>query len=41
VLIHKINDDPAFDLIVFAGFADSFWHWISQASAEYGVETCQ
>lgn len=38
VLMHKIDDSPTFDLIVFAGFADSFWHWIAQASAEYGVE---
>ncbi len=38
VLMHKIDDSPTFDLVVFAGFADSFWHWIVQASAEYGVD---
>ena len=38
VLMHKVDDAPTFDLVVFAGFADSFWHWIRQASAEYNVE---
>ncbi len=38
VLIHKIDDSPTFDLVVFAGFADSFWRWIVQASAEFGVD---
>jgi len=38
VMLHKLDDGPTFDLVVFAGFADSFWHWIVQASAEYGVD---
>lgn len=38
VLMHKVDDSPTFDLVVFAGFADSFWHWISEASAEFGAE---
>jgi len=38
VMMHKLDDSPTFDLIVFAGFADSFWHWIVQASAEFGVD---
>ncbi len=41
VLMHKIDDSPTFDLIVFAGFTDSFWHWITQASAEYGVDVSE
>ncbi len=38
VLIHKVDDAPIFDLVIFAGFADSFWHWITQASAEIGFD---
>ncbi len=38
VLMHKVDDAPTFDLVVFSGFADSFWHWITQASAEFDVE---
>ncbi len=41
VLMHKIDEIPSFDLVVFAGFADSFWHWISEASAEYDLEVYQ
>jgi methylglutamate dehydrogenase subunit D len=38
VLMHKVDDNPTFDLVVFSGFADSFWHWITHASAEFGFE---
>jgi len=38
VMMHKLDDDPTFDLVIFAGFADSFWHWIVQASAEFDVD---
>jgi len=38
VLMHKVDDAPTFDLVVFSGFADSFWHWITHASAEFGFE---
>lgn len=38
VLLHKVDEGPTFDLAVFAGFADNFWHWIAEASAEFGVE---
>jgi len=35
VLVHKVDEDPTFDLIVFAGFADGFWHWITHAADEF------
>ncbi len=38
VLMHKVDDAPTFNLVVFSGFADSFWHWITHASAEFGFE---
>lgn len=38
VLMHKVDESPTFDLFVFAGFADSFWHWLTEASAEFGVD---
>ena len=36
VLIHQANDEPAYDIAVYAGFADSFWHWLTEAAAEFG-----
>ncbi len=37
--LHKVDDQPTFDLIVYAGFAESFWHWLVDASEEYTVDT--
>ncbi len=39
VTLHKIDEQPSFDLIVYAGFAESFWHWLVDASEEYTVDT--
>jgi sarcosine oxidase subunit gamma len=36
VLILQVDDRPTYDLFVFAGFAEAFWHWLTEAAAEYG-----
>jgi methylglutamate dehydrogenase subunit D len=35
VLIHQISDEPAYDLYVYAGFARSFWHWLTETAAQF------
>jgi heterotetrameric sarcosine oxidase gamma subunit len=39
VTLHKLDEQPTFDLIVYAGYAESFWHWLVDASEEYTVDT--
>lgn len=36
VLLHQVDATPAYDLIVFAGFARHFWEWLTEAAAEFG-----
>jgi len=36
VTIHKVSDEPAYDLYVFAGFARSFWHWLKTTAKQFG-----
>lgn len=35
VLIHQVDDAPSYDLYVYCGFADSFWHWLNHSAAEF------
>ncbi len=35
VLIHQVSDAPAYDLYVYAGFARSFWHWLTETAAQF------
>ncbi len=35
VLIHQVSDEPAYDLYVYAGFARSFWHWLTETAAQF------
>lgn len=37
VMIHQVDDAPVYDLYVYAGFARSFWHWLTETSAQFGV----
>lgn len=37
VTIHQVDDLPTFDLLVYSGFARSFWDWIGEAAAEFTV----
>ena len=36
VQLHWVDDSPTYDLIVYSGFARSFWHWLTESAAEYG-----
>ncbi len=35
VLIHQVSDAPVYDLYVNAGFARSFWHWLTETAAQF------
>ena len=36
VLLHQIDDAPGYDLMIYSGFAQSFWHWLTESAAEFG-----
>ena len=38
VQIWQLDDGPTYELMLFRGFAQSFWHWLTQSAAEYGYE---
>ena len=38
VQLWQLDATPAYDLIVARGFAGSFWHWLEESAAEYGLE---
>ena len=37
VILHQIDDRPAYDIYVERSFADYLWTWLEDAAAEYGV----
>ena len=37
VILHHVDDIPTYDMLVFSGFARSFWEWIAEAAGEYLV----
>ena len=39
VLLHQVDDIPSYDLLIYAGFACSFWEWLQESAAEFGFET--
>ena len=38
VQIWQIDETPTYEIAVFRGFARSFWHFLTEAAAEYGCE---
>ena len=36
VILHQVSEDPVYDLLVYSGFARSFWHWLTESAAEFG-----
>ncbi len=36
VLLHQVDEAPSFDLIVAAGYARAFLHWVKASAAEFG-----
>lgn len=36
-LIWQIDDKPAYGILVPRGFASSFWHWLTESAAEFGL----
>ena len=37
ILLHQVNDTPAYDLLVYSGFARYFWEWLEESAAEFGL----
>ena len=37
VQLWQIDDAPTYELAMFRGFAESFWHWLMDSAAEFGV----
>lgn len=37
VILHQVDDAPTYDMLVYSGFARSFWEWIADAAGEYLV----
>lgn len=38
VILHQVDSTPTYDLLVYSGFAQSFYDWLVHSSAEFGVE---
>lgn len=39
VLVHRLDDTPAYDVFVMRSYGRSVWHFLCEAAAEYGYET--
>lgn len=37
VTVWQIDDAPTYDIAVVRGYAGSFWHWLTESAAEYGL----
>jgi sarcosine oxidase subunit gamma len=37
VLIHQVDDEPAYDIYVLRSFAEYLWLWLEDAAREYGM----
>ena len=38
VQITQIDDTPTFEVMLFRGFAGSFWHWLEESAAPVGLD---
>ena len=41
IQIWQLDDAPTYELAMFRGFAGSFWRWLMESSAEFGVEVAR
>jgi sarcosine oxidase subunit gamma len=37
MLLHQLDESPAYDIYVHRSFADYVWRWLESAAAEYGM----
>lgn len=37
ILLHQVDGTPAYDLLVYSGFARYFWEWLEESAAEFGL----
>ena len=35
VIVHQIDDEPAYELYAYSGFARSFWQWLTHTAAQF------
>ncbi len=38
VILHQLDDNPTYELYLYAGFARSFFHWLSHSAAQFGCD---
>jgi heterotetrameric sarcosine oxidase gamma subunit len=38
VQVTALDDRPAYELMLFRGYAGSFWHWLEASALEYGLD---
>lgn len=41
VQVTALDDTPSYELMLFRGFAGSFWHWLEASSVEYGLDIAE
>jgi sarcosine oxidase subunit gamma len=41
VTLWQVDDAPTYDLAVFRSLAGSFWTWLTDSAAEFGVEVAE
>ncbi|WP_413988610.1 sarcosine oxidase subunit gamma [Labrys okinawensis] len=39
VMLWQLDDAPTYEIALFRSMAGSFWHWLSESAAEYGLAT--
>ena len=37
MILHRISDEPRFEIYVTISFADYLWNWLERAADEYGM----
>ena len=37
IVLWQVDATPTYDIAVFRSFAGSFWHWLSESAAEFGM----
>jgi heterotetrameric sarcosine oxidase gamma subunit len=39
IVLWQLDEAPAYEVAVFRSLAGSFWHWLSESAAEFGLTT--
>ena len=41
VILHRLSDEPRFEIYVTISFADYLWNWLERACDEYGMAVAE